>query len=143
MSELTIRALGRPAPQGSKTFKGMRGGKPVMAEASAALPAWRKAVTEAAVSAMTAAAWTTVAGPVEALVTVFLARPKSVRRPSPCVAPDLDKIVRACLDSLTDAKVWEDDGQVVRLVASKRYADANPPGVRIVVTALDPQGALL
>ena len=43
--------------------------------------------------------------------------------------PDLDKLCRACLDSLTGI-VWRDDAQVVRLEASKGYG---APGVVIWV----------
>ncbi len=43
--------------------------------------------------------------------------------------PDLDKLCRACLDSLTGI-VWRDDAQVVRLEASKDYG---APGVMIWV----------
>jgi crossover junction endodeoxyribonuclease RusA len=49
-----------------------------------------------------------------------MARPKTVNRPEPSVAPDLDKLVRAVLDGLT-AIAYRDDGQVVRLTAAKQY----------------------
>jgi crossover junction endodeoxyribonuclease RusA len=51
-------------------------------------------------------------------------RPKTVNRPEPSVAPDLDKLVRAVLDGLT-AIAYRDDGQVVRLTAAKQYG-VNP-----------------
>jgi crossover junction endodeoxyribonuclease RusA len=51
-------------------------------------------------------------------------RPKTVNRPEPSVAPDLDKLVRAVLDGLT-AIAYRDDGQVVRLTAAKVYG-VNP-----------------
>ena len=35
--------------------------------------------------------------------------------------PDIDKLARAVLDALT-MRVWRDDGQVIELHASKRYA---------------------
>ena len=53
----------------------------------------------------------------------------------PTVMPDLDKLVRAICDSLTDAGLWKDDSHVVYLIAAKRYADG-PPGVLIQVEAL-------
>lgn len=45
--------------------------------------------------------------------------------------PDLDKLVRAVLDAVTDAKVWVDDAHVVRVVASKEYAEMDEIGVHI------------
>jgi Holliday junction resolvase RusA-like endonuclease len=48
--------------------------------------------------------------------------------------PDLDKLVRAIFDALTDADVWNDDSQVVKLVTTKYYAtDIQRPGVIITV----------
>ena len=51
------------------------------------------------------------------------------RRAWPDRRPDLDKLCRACLDSLTGI-VWRDDTQVVHLEASKDYG---APGVMIWV----------
>lgn len=48
--------------------------------------------------------------------------------------PDLDKLVRAVLDSCTDAGVWHDDCQVVGLDAVKLYGTAS--GVVIDVQAV-------
>jgi Holliday junction resolvase RusA-like endonuclease len=48
-------------------------------------------------------------------------------------APDLDKLVRAVLDATTDAGVWNDDAQVVHLVANKKYAD-DPASVGVTIT---------
>ncbi len=45
------------------------------------------------------------------------------------MGPDLDKLCRACLDSLTGI-VWRDDSQVVRLEANKDYG---APGAMIWV----------
>jgi len=42
----------------------------------------------------------------------------------PAQAPDVDKLVRAIFDALTDAHLWQDDGQVVWCQATKVYADA-------------------
>jgi crossover junction endodeoxyribonuclease RusA len=47
-------------------------------------------------------------------------------------APDLDKLVRSIFDAMTDAGVWLDDAQVVKVVASKAYvAPGDRPGVHI------------
>lgn len=49
--------------------------------------------------------------------------------------PDLDKLVRAIWDALTDARVWVDDGQVVSALVRKRWADrfTERAGVKITV----------
>lgn len=47
-------------------------------------------------------------------------------------APDLDKLVRAVFDALTQAGVWADDSQCVDLVASKRYGYSS--GLRATIT---------
>ena len=61
-----------------------------------------------------------------ALVLVFsFIRPKSVsekKRPYMTVKPDLDKLIRAVLDSLTNV-AYKDDSQVVHIYAEKIYSD--------------------
>ena len=55
--------------------------------------------------------------------------------PSSHAMGDIDKLVRACLDSLTDACVWTDDSQVVFLSACKVWVGE--------VLALDRPGAVI
>ena len=132
-SSLYISVLGRPSPQGSKRHVG--GGR--MVEASKYLPAWRKAVTSAAVASVEAARWEKPAGPVELIATFYLERPATIKqekRPLPIKPPDLDKLVRGICDALSDAGVWEDDAQVVKLTAFKEYSDTREPGCAIEVT---------
>jgi Holliday junction resolvase RusA-like endonuclease len=107
-------------------------------EASKYLPAWRKALMEAALQAMEEQDWVRTSGPVEVEVTFFLERPATIsrdKRPWPIKPPDLDKLVRS-LDSLTDAGVWDDDGQIVQLTAWKCYADTREPGAYVKVRAM-------
>jgi Holliday junction resolvase RusA-like endonuclease len=136
---LTLEVFGRPAPQGSKRYVGgnrAQGGRFI--EASKYLPAWRKAMTEAALIAIEEQGWVKASGPVEVDVTFYLERPVTVTvkaRPWPIKPPDLDKLVRS-LDGLTDAGVWDDDGQMVVLRASKVYADTREPGASIKITAI-------
>jgi Holliday junction resolvase RusA-like endonuclease len=139
MGALGFDVFGRPAPQGSKRYIGgsaKQGGRFI--EASKYLPAWRKAVMESALEAIDLQGWVKASGPVEVEVTFFLERPATVtqaKRPWPIKPPDLDKLVRS-LDSLTDAGVWDDDGQMVKLIARKCYADTRAPGAHIKVSVL-------
>lgn len=128
---LRLFVPGTPVPQGSKkafVIKGTNRARIVDDNAEVLKP-WRAAVTAAA-----AAAWGRPPMRDEALVVTCdfrLVRPKSVRRRRPHVKPDVDKYLRAVLDALTDAAVWGDDGQVVKAVPEKNYADE--PGVLIRV----------
>lgn len=132
---------GRPSPQGSKRSVG--NGRFI--EASKYLPAWRKAVTEYAIYAATEHGWDTLHGPVTLEVVFYMERPSSIKqskRPHPVVPPDIDKLCRAIGDSLSDAGVWGDDSQVVKLVAFKRYADNHEQGAFISVSTLDENDTL-
>ena len=64
-------------------------------------------------------------GPVEVRLLVVV-RPPQTRRPRAGAArewatrkPDVDNVAKAVLDALTDAGVWGDDAQVVRLVVDR------------------------
>jgi len=81
-------------------------------------------------------------GPVKVELNFYLPRPKghygkkgllpsAPGRPS--VKPDIDKLVRACLDAMTGL-TFRDDSQVVTVVARKLYAsDSRLPGVHIEI----------
>ena len=121
---------GVPIPQGSKTIA-QAGGKVWLRDANARdLRAWRDRVAAVARGEVTE--------PFREGVSVklwfFLPRPKTVKRLLPWVKPDIDKLCRSALDSLTTAGVWHDDSQVVELHASKEYSDR--PGVLVEVEAL-------
>jgi len=86
-----------------------------------------------------------IEGPVKVWLIFYMPRPRghygsgrnsSVLRPSapayPATKPDIDKLVRACLDAMT-GMVFRDDSQVVFLNAHKHYADARQPGVYIEI----------
>lgn len=136
-TELTIDVTGDPVPQGSM-FAIMRAGRPVViADNSSALGRWRRDITSAAKARATLAGWLTTDGPVTVAVTFWLERPAAAKkRHRPHVRPDLDKLVRAVLDALTEAQIWTDDARVVRIAADKHYATTTT-GVRIIVTPLE------
>lgn len=142
---------GTPAPQGSKKampiYRGSRAkgtreftGKTVMLEQRRkGLDPWRAAVTEAAKDAWSRGAPCTV--PV-LLGAMFLLPPwKSTRAgdwPTGSRTGDLDKLIRAVGDSLTEAEVWTDDRLVVGYLGwpqtGKRFArPGEDPGCTITL----------
>lgn len=139
-----IVVYGTPRPQGSMRLHQAANGRTVARYASTVYE-WRGLVTAAVIEQWDAGM---LAGAVQASLAFELARPRShygtgrnadELRPSaptyPAGMPDLDKLVRAVFDAVTDAGVvWSDDAQVVRLTGSKRYADGGSvPGVTITV----------
>jgi crossover junction endodeoxyribonuclease RusA len=141
---VTFWAPGKPAPQGSKvrTKTGMR------EQSAKTLNPWRKAVRAAAEEAMADAFY--LDGPLVLQIDFKMPRPqyhfgtgrnagalKTRYRYARCpVKPDLDKLVRAIGDSLTET-VYLDDSQIVRLVARKTYAD-DGTGALITVREVRP-----
>jgi len=71
-----------------------------------------------------------VQGAVSVTLSFTLPRAKSVKRELPHVKPDLDKLVRACLDGLTGVAYY-DDGQVVKIISIKSYGF--PTGVLVAI----------
>jgi crossover junction endodeoxyribonuclease RusA len=132
--EISFDVLGRPSPQGSKKSIGNNR----FIEASKFLPAWRNAVKIAAEHAVTVNGWAKVSGPVELEIMFYLDRPSSIsatKRPYPIVPPDVDKLIRGVGDALTGV-VYDDDSQIVRVLAWKVYADNREPGAFIRVAEL-------
>lgn len=139
---MTITVYGNPAPQGSKRFLGVRGGKGIMVESSKAVKPWREAVKWAAidalaemqVSAPTGHGMIGYSGPISVHMVFTLPKPKSAPkrvRSWPDRKPDLSKLVRSTEDALTDSTVWEDDARIVRLVATKCYPGEGADSLRV------------
>jgi Holliday junction resolvase RusA-like endonuclease len=126
-SEFGFTVYGRPAPQGSKTAY-VRGGRAVMVESSKYLPEWRSAVMLAANVALNASMDVTpFSEPVKLEVEFFLERPKKSKYADyPGGKPDLDHLVRAVGDSLTQAGVLADDSLIVEIVACKLWTGNSP-----------------
>jgi len=126
---LTIRAIGRPAPQGSKDL----GGAGQVLESSPYLAAWRQCVRIAAFRAYAAAQIDPLGLPVFAAgvpvrierVTFYLRRGEQGGAADceyPVGDPDVDKLLRAVLDALggrtnkrETARLYADDSQVVHI----------------------------
>lgn len=132
MERIFVEITGEPAPQGSKKIIQGR-----LVEASKKLKPWRKAVAEACKATGNQ---NLLLGPIEVQVIFFLTRPPSVKqskRALPIVPPDTDKLARALLDGIGDSGViWGDDSQVVRLIASKEYADNRKAGAEVTIRAI-------
>lgn len=130
---------GKPTPQGSKSFKGIRGGKAIMVESAKNLPTWRAQVQAAAAQAWEAKP--PLDGAVAVELSFILPRPKSLsfRKPTPAATKrngDIDKLARAVLDALTASALIQDDAQVIYLLAEKRTAERDEsPGVHVTVMA--------
>ena len=140
---LEIVVIGDPGPQGSKSFKGMRGKHAIMVESSKKVKPWREAVKFAAIEAM-GGAGLGVPGPVAVEVVFTMRKPKSApkrRRTWPDRTPDLSKLIRSTEDALTQAGAWEDDARVIQCLASKVFPGEGEgslpvPGARIQITAV-------
>lgn len=127
---LHLHIPGEPKPQGSKKAF-VRGRRAVLVEANPGLKTWRQTITH---HARPHAGTYTGERPLSVTYRFFLPRPKSVRRWLPWVKPDLDKLIRAVNDGLGDAGVWDDDGRITSITASKTYATTDqPPGVTITI----------
>ena len=120
---------GIPQPQGSKNAF-VRGNRAVLVEANKKLPAWRQLVTDKLEAANVSCQ--PLEGAVDAQIIFFMPRPKSVTRLFPSVKPDLDKLIRAVLDAGTKAGIYNDDSQVIEVVAHKFYADEEQPAGALI-----------
>lgn len=112
---LTVRGL--PAPQGSKSFKGMsNAGRAILTESSKKVRPWRQDVKAAAEALRDRTGAPPIDGPVIVRMTFTLPKPKSApkrRRTYPMRTPDLSKLARSTEDALTDAGIWADDARVI------------------------------
>lgn len=146
---LTFTVVAVPKPQGSKrgfVVAGKDGGKAraiVVDSDKGPLKSFRESVRATAVDAQPEG-FTPFVGPLTVILAFALRKPKNAERgprrwPIGRTAGDVDKLTRAVLDALTDAAVFGDDGQVVRLVVEKDYpgtresAMQTSPGVRVLI----------
>jgi crossover junction endodeoxyribonuclease RusA len=140
---ITFSVPGIPRPQGSKEFKGFKGGKPILTEASAYLGQWRERVALVAHNAMVCQGGCRLITdePVAVELEFVMPRPTSCPKrstPPAIKRPDLDKLSRAIFDAITDT-VAADESQVVDLHATKRTAElGETPGVTVTVTLCHP-----
>jgi Holliday junction resolvase RusA-like endonuclease len=126
----------QPAPQGSKKYVGVR------RTASGNNIPLRKAVSDAVKQAMIDSGDDSkFEGAVRVEAVFYLRKPRTVTRPMPTTAPDVDKLCRSLLDGITAKDkqgiqgVWGDDSQVVELIAVKKWA-VNEPGAVVTITKI-------
>ena len=140
----TFAVPGIPRPQGSMTLTRHPSGA-TSARYSKHVYAWRTMMTDRIlIEAESNPFDKRPTQPIGVGATFMLERPKNHYRTGkyanelkagapdrPTSSPDLDKLVRALLDSITDSGiVWTDDAQVVLISANKIYCvDDVGPGV--------------
>lgn len=134
---LTFFVGGTPIPQGSKTAI-RHGTRARLIEANKKLKPWRNTLQ----TALTAqAAGRRIEGPFIIYLDFRFTPPQRPRYLNPyglgihAVKPDVDKLTRAVLDSLTNADIIDDDARCTTLIATKNYTTKlHPrPGVRIII----------
>jgi len=149
MNEITIRVIGIPAPQGSKTMTKYG----AMMESSKKVKPWRKNVEKAALECYDSGA---INFPVKVEIEFMFPRPISHYRtgqfahllkdsaPKHCISRingDIDKLSRSTLDGLSvsaGGSVLEDDCLAVELCARKRYVKKDElPGAYIAISSIN------
>lgn len=163
MTSLTFTVAGEAQPKGSTrtlpnhvAMAAFRRGRPLMLRSPRELighvlvtsdnpdvKAWQAAIKKAAwcaVQDLPRADRALFVGAVAIRVDFYLPRPSGLAKKytGPHVKkPDLDKLVRACKDALTDT-AWTDDSQVTSVTATKGYAAVgDPPRAVITLTAIE------
>lgn len=131
---LDFTVYGVPIPKGSMRAFVVKGRPVITSDNPRDLGTWLQEIAAGA----RAAGAVPCEGPVEVMLTFRLPRPRSrpKRAQWPDKRPDIDKLIRAVMDSLTGL-VWHDDGQVVAIRAVKVYVHATTaptPGVSVSVT---------
>ncbi|ASR85272.1 RusA-like Holliday junction resolvase [Mycobacterium phage SirPhilip] len=153
--QLRMFVPGKPAPQGSKDFKGFAKPKPgesrgkaILVESSPYVGPWRERIALAAADAMLQAGLPVLDHPpgssadrrypVTTSLTFVMPRPSGTPKsytPPAVKRPDLDKLARAVLDGLTDV-CWIDDSQVDDMHCRKVLAEvAQQPGLHVRVAS--------
>ena len=133
---LHLRILGTPAGQGSaKAY--VVGGRARITNTNAKHRSWRTDIVEQTRTQLPDG-FTPYTVPVLCALTFRQAPPKTLTKRERLLPPDrgidIDKLVRACLDALSVAGVWDDDKRVTALAVEKRWADdRHLPGVEIRV----------
>lgn len=128
-NRIQFTAYGIPQPKGStKSF--VVKGRAITTSANAKVKPWQEIVAYAAQTHRPPQIWV---GGIRIRLHFYFLRPKSVsakKRPHHTVKPDVDKITRGVLDSLTGV-IWADDSQVCSMTVCKSYGDS--PSVEVQI----------
>ncbi len=142
--KVSFTVAGTPIPQGSiRAFMPKGWTRPILTSDNPKLKLWRATVNIHAQSAMRCQCQDLAEKdvPVKIRVMFWFRRPKSVKASmSKTSKPDVDKLVRSVLDSLTGV-VYTDDSQVVHVEAFKGYDGKER--VEISAETLENRGDLL
>lgn len=118
---ISFTVHGIPVPQGSMFAFTPRGwSRPIITSANPKLKKWRAVVKAEAVKAI---GWEHPAGrhvPLRVDLNFFLEKAKSNKCLDAVKKPDLDKLIRGCLDSMTKV-IYDDDAQIIELHVAKFY----------------------
>lgn len=139
MRQIQFVAYCTPQPQGSiKGFvlpgKNGKGPRAILTTDNKRLKPFRSELTRCAMVAMGEQGITEPFAekhvPVQLAITLIFNKPKSVskKRSKMVVKPDIDKLLRSCLDSLTGI-IYADDAQVVDVRIKKDYGPVEGAGV--------------
>jgi Holliday junction resolvase RusA-like endonuclease len=131
----TIWVPGKPQPQGSK--KGfIINNKVVLVESSKGLKPWRDKIRIVAQHSPELQEFT---GAVHVSLSFYFKKPASNKKLAHTQKPDVDKLIRGCLDALTGV-TFKDDSQVTSITAYKFWAKTEMEGVNISVWPVDEDG---
>lgn len=144
---LQFTVFGEAQPQGSsRAFVPKGHTRPIITSDNPDLKSWRQLVKERAndsLAQLPASERDLLADGVRVSIAFYLPRPKTLpkRYTAHTKKPDVDKLVRAVFDALSQT-VFRDDAQVCELITAKYYAhegEAPHVDVRVEATAaIDP-----
>ena len=142
MTTLTIRAYGRPAPQGSHDV----GANGHVMHSSNYLAAWRRQVQIATLTAVKAHGYEPGSLPLfaagepvyvhELRLIVTDEQCRAADTDEPTGRPDVDKLLRATIDGLGDAQLFADDAQITKMheISKVRAAPGEHSGATIIIS---------
>ncbi len=134
MIQFTV--YGKPEPQGSSRAVSVKGyARPFITSANKKLKPWRQEIANTAAAVAVQLGIQPIAKeiPIAMSLNFYFEKPPSVskRRVHPTVKPDVDKLIRGILDSLTGI-IYVDDSQVVRFDEIQKHYGV-PQRVEITV----------
>ena len=142
---IAFQVAGTPVPQPRPRACAFAGRARIYKDTRHPVYAWRDSVFRAACVALDGKP--ALQGPLLLMVEVRIPRPaahfnskRALKGSSPywhTGRGDGDNFAKAVADALTEARVWNDDGQVAQWIITKRYVkDGEQPGAAIMVYPL-------